>query len=330
MRPVQLRARVGDADPLHHLVEVAVVVRTVEPLEPVLAGPLLAHPGERPQAVLPVDDRSATQGGTGLDRDLALRGRHRAAAQVEVLIAPDLELVEIGLVEVAPQLQYADLLAEPGEGPGDHATAGARANDADVGLERHRPGAGLGSANREGLRLVGGRALRPRIAHRVPARVAPRAQVGKRVEDRQRQPPQGIDPGERLRARVGEGVDELLARLLRGLGSHPARGQRVEQRRESGQLFGGRAGLQERDLDGFGHPEVRRCPGPEALREGGLGAVGPLRRLGRRQRGDQRVAEGEQRAALRIGEQLAGRQQADRLANLLSHRGRVREHVELP
>src|SRR5581483_7928522 len=83
---VELRAGVGDADPGRDLVQVAVVLGPVEALESELARPLLAHPRERAQAVLPVDQRAAPERGAGLERDLALHGGERAAAQVEVLV----------------------------------------------------------------------------------------------------------------------------------------------------------------------------------------------------------------------------------------------------
>ena len=43
------------------------------------------------------------------------------AAPVEVLVGPQLELVEVGLVVVAAHLQYAHLLASAGQLTGDHA-----------------------------------------------------------------------------------------------------------------------------------------------------------------------------------------------------------------
>src|SRR6186713_1752424 len=102
----------------------AIVLGAIEALEPVLARPLLAYPGEGTQAVLPVDHRPAAQRGAGLDRHLALRGRHRPAPQVEVLVGPGLELVEVGLIEVAAELHHAHLLASLGEGPGYHSPTG--------------------------------------------------------------------------------------------------------------------------------------------------------------------------------------------------------------
>src|SRR5438552_1114279 len=130
MWPIQVGARVVDAESRPQLVEVAVVVLAVEPVEAELARPLLAHPGRGPQAVLPVDQRASAEGRPGLDRHLAIGGRERPSAQVEVLIAPRLELVEVGLVEVAAGLDHADPLALSGQRSGDDSAAGARADDA--------------------------------------------------------------------------------------------------------------------------------------------------------------------------------------------------------
>src|SRR3954469_20324286 len=56
LRAVQVAELVGGADPRQHRVEVALVVRAVDSLEPVLARPLLTHPWVGAQAVGPVDD----------------------------------------------------------------------------------------------------------------------------------------------------------------------------------------------------------------------------------------------------------------------------------
>ena len=136
LRAVEVDAAVGRADALQDRVEVAVVVRAVDALEPVLARPLLAHPRRGAQAVGPVDRRAAAERRAGLQRDVAVGRRRRAAAPVHLLVGLQLELGEVRLVEVAGRLEHDDLQPLRGERRGDHAAARARADDADVGLER--------------------------------------------------------------------------------------------------------------------------------------------------------------------------------------------------
>ena len=135
---VVIRAVDGHADPRADRVEVAVELRPGQSLQPMVALPFLAHPVIGAQAVAPVDRRAAAKVGAGHERDLALGGLRDAARAVEVLVGPELELVEVRLVVVAAGLQDDDLLAGGRELAGDHAAARARADDDGVGGQRQR------------------------------------------------------------------------------------------------------------------------------------------------------------------------------------------------
>ena len=123
VRLIQVAGGVGRADALEDGVEVTVVLVGVDALEPVLARPLLAHPRIRAQAVRPVDHGAAAERGARLQRHVAVRGRSRTAAPVHLLVRLQLELGEVGFVEVAGRLQHHHLEALPCERARDHSPA---------------------------------------------------------------------------------------------------------------------------------------------------------------------------------------------------------------
>ena len=148
------------------------------------------------------------------------------------------------------------------------------------------------------------------------------AEVRERVEQRPGEAAQGRDPGERLRARLAEAVDDGLARLLRRGGRHPVLGQRVEESAQTRDLHVVEPGLQQRDLDPLRHAQVRGGAEPEAA---------ALLVAGRRlERGDERVAERRERRPLRVAEQLAGREGGERLGDRLRDLRAVGEVMRIP
>ena len=137
VRAVEVRALVVDPEPPPHRVEVGVVVGSGHALEPELALPLLAHVVTGADAVRPVDRRAAAEVGPRHQRQRAVPRWHQPAAQEQVLVGPELELVEVALVVVAAHLEHDDVLALTRERPRDHAAAGARPDHAHVGVEHH-------------------------------------------------------------------------------------------------------------------------------------------------------------------------------------------------
>ena len=205
----------------------AVVLGPVDALEAVLVGPLLAHPVGGAQAVHPVDRRAAAQPRAGLQGDVVVGGREGAAAQVEVLVAPELEHRHLGLVEVGAGLEHDDLHAALGQRAGDHAAAGARADHHGVGLEGQ-----LVAVGDDRARSAAGRGRGPRSARgsRSAFQVGfcPGLGVGERVGEEDRAADQGADPGRLFGAREGDLDHQLFAaRRGRGRRSPGRRGPRA-------------------------------------------------------------------------------------------------------
>ncbi len=258
---VQVRAAVVDREPLPDGVEMAVEVGRVEPLEAMLAGPLLSHPGLGPQAVGPVDRRPAAEARAGIERDVHVRGGVGAAAPVEVLVGPELVLVEVRLVEEAAHVEHDHPLAGLGERRGDHAAARARAHDHGVRLvagllalrhdRRHGPLARLWDA------------AGARVAEGLPERVAPRLRVGQAVGEEQTEGHQRPAAGGSLGTERLQVAEDLLARAPRGRQeTHP--GEAVEELLEAVALQG-RHRL-DRLGEGFRCPHVAAAASPEAVR----------------------------------------------------------------
>ncbi len=252
--------------------------------EAVLARPLLADPGLGAQRVRPVDDGAAAEARAGLKRDVHVRRRHGSPAPVEVLIGPQLELVEVGLVEVAAELEDHDLHPAGGELRGDHAAARARADDHRVGLEGRLA---LDRQRGDPLWLVGRGGDRPRIAESRPVRVASGRRVGRAVGEHQRQAAERGHAARGAARRERHVAQQLLPRGLR----RPAeslRRERVEQREQAGGLLVGERG--EHADDGLVGAHRARRARPEPVR---------VRRVLKRR--DERVADGAQRLPLRCG-----------------------------
>ena len=285
-----------------------------------MRGPLGANVVGGPQAVGPVEDGAAPERRAGLDRDLALGGRERSAVEEDVLVGPELEPVELGLVVVAAHLEHADLLARGRELAGDHPSPRPGADDDGVGGQRELR-LGGDDRNDRPLDLGGGlrQRLRARIADSGPVRVDAGAGVGQRVVQRQAGAAKGVEAGRGLRIRHERG-DDRLPRLLRELGAHALGGERVEETAETLELLGRRPRLQERQLHRHRHAVVARRARPEA---GRIGAVGGLER---RHPG---VAERRERRAPEIVEELAGSVGRHRLGDLRGDLADVGQHVDL-
>ena len=265
---VEVRAAVVDRQPLPDRVEVAVEVGAVEALEPVLACPLLAHPGLGAQAVGPVDRGAAAVGGARVEGHVHVGRGVGAAAPVEVLVGPQLVAGELRLVVEPARLEHDHLLARLGQRRRDHAAAGARAHHHRVGLVARR--FALGHERRHARRL--GRAGRagPRIAEVGPEGVHAGLRVGDAVGEEQRQAHQRLTTGGGLGAERRQVAQKLLARARRGAEeAHPY--EAVDQLAEPLLLVGGQGG------DRLGHAEVgahrAARAGPEAV-----GVVVPVER----------------------------------------------------
>ena len=112
--------------------------RVVEPLEPVRR-PLGQDRARRADAVHVVDDRAAAERRAGEDRDRARLGGGQAAAVVELEVAGQLELLEVGLVAVArPSRARARTCPPSRTRRRSRAPPGARADHAHVGRQRGR------------------------------------------------------------------------------------------------------------------------------------------------------------------------------------------------
>ena len=277
--------------------------------------PLLPHPVVGAKAIGPVDHGAAPDRLPGDDRDLTVRGRERPSVQVEALIGGELELVEVAVVVVAAHLEHDHRLAGRRELAGDDPAPRPGPDHADVGLERLL-GPGRPPDPQRAL-AVGRRGDRPRIADRVPGRVATGAEVGQRVEQRPGEAAQGADPGQRLRALVADAVDDLLAHVLRRRRRDPVRRQPVEQLAQARHLLVAELGLKQRHLDRLPDRRVRGRAGPEP--------VWIRLAVGRLEAGDEGVAECRQGEPLAVVEQLAGREQGEGVADRLAGLGGVGE-----
>ncbi len=263
--------------------------RPVEILHAVLPCPLAAQERRRLHAVLPVDRRPAAESRAGQHRHVAVGGLGRPTAVEEVLVRPQLELVEVGLVVVAARLQHDDALARLRQGAGDCPTAGAGADDDDIGVERD-----LVALRDEGLdRLLDGgrRADRAGVAELRPEGVAPPL-VREGVGQHGREPAQGTNPLGRLRSRRLDALDDRLPHLL-GLADEPGGPERVEELPHPGAKFRRQLGGEVR-LQGDVRADIGALAGPEAG-----GVVVP------RQAGHEGVAQGREGGALGVAEPAA-------------------------
>ena len=176
-------------------------------LEPELRLPLLADHVRRPQRIGPIDRRPAAEAEAGLDRHVQVRSGARAAAPVRVLIRGNLQLQEIAVVEVAAGLEHDDLQTPGRENAGHDPSAGTRADDADVGFERH---VGLGDERLQRLLVFRRGADRARVPERRPVRVLA-ALIRQSVIEKQRQALERADAGSDLRTHQGHVAQNLLA-----------------------------------------------------------------------------------------------------------------------
>ncbi len=124
--------------------------------------------------------------------------RHGPAAPVEVLPRPQLELVEVGLVEVAAHLEHHHLKARLRELARDHAAARARADDHHVALEALPA---LWRQRHDRLVHRRRRRDRPGVAEGLPEGVPAARRVGQRVAEEHRAGDQACQPERRFLAR---------------------------------------------------------------------------------------------------------------------------------
>ena len=148
--------------------------------------PLLQHLVGSAKRGRVVDDRATAETGTCDQADALVVGRRGAAAAVEAAQADPLGAVEVPFRPVAARLEHDHVQSGRGEHCGRDTAAGARADDADVALERElavrldrlepRPG------------RVSVRSERPGVADRLPA-------TWKHVRERERGLPEGLEAG---------------------------------------------------------------------------------------------------------------------------------------
>ena len=268
LRAVEIRAAVVDRQALPDRVEVAIEVGAVQALEAELAGPLLTHPRLGAQAIGPVDGRAAAVGGSGVQGHVHVGRGVGAAAPVEVLVGPELVLVEVGLLEQTAGLEHQHLQPGAGQCRRDHAAAGARAHHHGVGLVG-RVLAGRHQRRDRARALLGHRA-RPGVAEAGPERVAP-AGVRHPVGEQQGEADQRLAPQLRRRTEGPEVAQQLLARA-------PRRGQEAHLRESVHELPQALPLLGRQALDG-GHQglvgaDVGARPGPEAVLSPGRSSGG--------------------------------------------------------
>jgi hypothetical protein len=124
-----------DGDPLPDGVEavVEVAARPLGEAEAVL--PLLPHVVRGPEAPGVVHGGAAAEAGAGQQADALVVGGHPATVQVEARVPRELRAVEVLLAVVAAPLEHHHVEPGGGQHPRRGASAGARADDADVALE---------------------------------------------------------------------------------------------------------------------------------------------------------------------------------------------------
>ena len=218
------------ADPLPDGVEALVELGCRDGGQPVFAGPLVAHLVGCTERERVVDERGAAQPLCGQQPDAPVDAGHAASVLVEAVEARQLGAVEVLFGEVAPRLD--DEHVEPclGEDGRRGAAAGAGPHHDDVAVEREvaRDGERLDGRRRRVL----GRAERPRIADRVPDRIAVAVGAALAVVGEQRALAKRLERGAPLgHAAVGPREEHLLALGLRqgGEALDPAAGDRAEQ-----------------------------------------------------------------------------------------------------
>ena len=234
----------------------------------------------------------------GEHRDRAVPGREQAVVEVQAVVRVELVASAARLVDERPRLEDDDGSAGPRQLRGDHAAAGTRPDDDDVGLEHDRPVAvpavacGGESSGRIGVGL-----------RRRPAAV-------RHVADR------GVERVRRPAARVG--VGEEGQELAEGLERRPAQRRAASSPSRAGTRSRS-AGVRSRNGDrrarsGAGWRAATRAGGGRA----GAGGPGPGRppaqrprrrasRAGRRRPGTNVSASSARVASSAADQPAAGR-----------------------
>ena len=284
VRAVEVRAVAVDAEALEDGVEVRVVVRRRDILEPEFLGPVVAYPFRRAQAVGPVDRGATAQSGGGEHIDVAVGGGAGPATPEQLLVGEHLVAHEVGLVARLAGFEHDDIEPGLGQDTGDQTTARAGAHDADVGLARGLGGGEdrqrLGSAGR-GLRQTVVAELRPgRIDTGVRVRDGIRHGGGERG--------QRPHPGSRGSAHQCDVADHLLAGALRA-GGESEHVHTVEQAEQTIALLLGQTGdhLGDSDIGAHGASAGRPEPGRVVVA---------------RHRRDDGVGQGAQDSAVIVGD----------------------------
>ena len=237
VRTVEVRAVAVDAEALPDRVDVRVVVRRRDVLEPEFLGPVVAHPFRRTQTVGPVDRRAAAQRGGGEHADIHVCGGVDPAAPEQLLVGEHLVAHEVGLVARLAGFEHDDIEPGLGQDTGDQTTARAGAHDADVGRAR-----GLGGREgRQRLRSAGRYPRQPFVAERRPGRIDTGARVRDGICHGGGQRGQRLHPGSRGSAHQCDVADHLLAGTLRA-GGESEHVHTVEQAEQTIALLLGQTG----------------------------------------------------------------------------------------
>ena len=258
VRTVEVRAVAVDAQPLPDRVDVRVVVRRRDILEPEFLGPVVAHPFRRTQAVGPVDRRAAAQRGGGEHADVHVGGGVDPAAPEQLLVGEHLVAHEVGLVARLAGFEHDDIEPGLGQDTGDQTTAGAGAHDADVG--RH---GGLGGGEgRQRLRSAGRYLRQPFVAECRPGRIDAGIRVRDGISHGGGQRGQRLHPGSRGSAHQCDVADHLLAGALRA-GGESEHVHTVEQAEQTISLLLGKGAnhLSDGHIGAQGAPTGRPKPG---------------------------------------------------------------------
>ena len=263
-------------------------------------GPLVADVVRRAQRRLPVDRGAAADAAAREDRDAEVATRRRALIQIQPLSADDLAMIEVGRLIRRTRFEHHHRAAGGRKLRRDDSTAGARSDDAGIGIQRRR----LGDAcdrERRGPRHASGQL----VPDRSPGRVHPRVDRDG-IKQKRRESLERLKAGANGRDRAVRQPEQRRFALVRMQGRQAMKAPRnqkheqprVEQPQKETQLAQlARAERRHGLFDRVSESDVAGA-GPKQLRR--------LVRL-RLERRQQRVTHRRERSALPLREQRRDR-----------------------
>src|SRR5215208_3469802 len=220
------------------------------------ASPLGADLVRGPKRRREVHDRAAPEARAGEDPDSLVVRRGRAAPVVEAAQAVQFRSVEVGVLEVAADLEHDHVEAGLGEHGRRYAAARARSDDADVAVERRV------TRDRQGSEP---RLRRPEATQRAGiADALPGRRPGQGVRDRQQALAKRLEAGPPQRDPAVAPREESALPPVSAAAREAGRGERRQQRTEPAALGGGEHGderLQERLRDAGLYRAREQCLG---------------------------------------------------------------------